>query len=94
MVSQTTPLVALVTKFGGGLSVEILLANCIADNAFGDPGHQVWWRDPYWDAAWPTVLQRTPLVAVVTMFGNELPVGMLLAARRFYKAFGGSRHQV
>ena len=54
MAAQTTPLVALVTKFGGGLPAGMLLAHGSADNVFGDPFHQVWCRAPCWntDGRW------------------------------------------
>ena len=39
MAAQTTPLLALVIKFGGGIPVMMLLANSSADNTFGCPSY-------------------------------------------------------
>ena len=46
MAAQTTPLSPFVIKFGGGLLVGMLQADGGTDDAFGGPGHQVWWWDP------------------------------------------------
>ena len=39
--AQTTPLAALVTKFGGGLPAGMLRADGVTDNAGGGPYNQV-----------------------------------------------------
>ena len=50
MVAQTTPLAAIVTKFGGGLPAGMLLDDGGAYNVVSGSRHQVWRQDPCWDA--------------------------------------------
>ena len=44
--SAATLSTALAIKFGGGLPAVRLLADGGADNTFGGPRHQDWWRTP------------------------------------------------
>ena len=50
-MAQTTPLVALAIKFGGGLSDGILQADAGADNAYGGPLDPLWQQGTCWNAA-------------------------------------------
>ena len=76
MVAQTTPLVALVSNFGGRLPAGMLLGRRRLRRLWR-PLASSWAEGSLLGCCWLMALQTTPLVALVTKLGKGLPVTMV-----------------